>query len=596
VVRIKFMIKKNIQKKGSVILIAVMVFTLVSLTTLVGSSAPVLKEVKITNEIGKSKSGYFLAESGVEDAVYRLKNSMNSGSSVITLGGNSAITDIVDTNEGKQIVSEGQNDSLFRRVGANLKTGEGVSFNYGLQVGSGGVSLSGSAGINGSVYSSGDISGSGSPFITGSAIAANSSALTADQINESPIPPSNNILFGSSSSNEDFAQSFVLNETGPLNKVAFYIKKTGNPNSPTVKIVSNNGSVPGTSVLDTATLNNTQVTTSYGWVEASFTSNTVLSAGITYWLVIDNGSNNSSKNYTIGGNSSYSYGLAKVGKMSGTWNNTSPSGLDGYFKLYTGGLTSTITGSYAQGLRIGSGGSSVAHAHTVNNSNINGSLYCQSGTGNNKNCNTSLPDPSSVGNTVSEGNINDWKDEALSGGTHSGNYSVGGSSTNTLGPKKINGNLTVNGSGQLIVSGTLWVTGNLVLNSSGKIKLAPSMGASSGVIIVDGTTVIDSSGTMLGSGTSGSYILLVSTSNCPTDSSCSGSNAVTVSGSAGSVVLVAENGTISFSGSASAKGVSARQVVMSGSAVVNYESGLINVNFSEGPSGGWEITGWSETE
>ena len=91
-------------------------------------------------------------------------------------------------------------------------------------------------------------------------------------------------------------------------------------------------------------------------------------------------------------------------------------------------------------------------------------------------------------------------------------------------------------------------------------------------------------------------MLLISLSDCPTSSSCSGSNAINISGSAGAVVLVAQNGTISFTGSAGAKQATAYKLSLSGSTTVTYESGLADINFSSGPSGSWALTSWKETQ
>jgi hypothetical protein len=62
------------------------------------------------------------------------------------------------------------------------------------------------------------------------------------------------------------------------------------------------------------------------------------------------------------------------------------------------------------------------------------------------------------------------------------------------------------------------------------------------------------------------------------------------------VVLNAQNGTISFTGSASAKEATAHKMSLSGSTTVNYESGLANMNFNSGPSGTWNVNSWKEIE
>jgi len=228
--------------------------------------------------------------------------------------------------------------------------------------------------------------------------------------------------------------------------------------------------------------------------------------------------------------------------------------------------------------------SGTAQAHTVNYTNAAGNIYCQVGTGNNKSC-ISQADPIAVDFSITDANIAEWKAEAEIGGIHNGNYSVGWAGA-TLGPKKIVGNLTVSGGGTLTITGTLWVTGNITLNGGGTIKLASSYGSNDGVLIADGTVVISGGGHATGSGTASSYIMLLSTN--------SGSSAITVSGGAGAVIVYAPSGTINISGGASLKEATAYKMSISGGSSITYEFGLIDNNFSSGPSGSWVVESWGE--
>jgi hypothetical protein len=88
--------------------------------------------------------------------------------------------------------------------------------------------------------------------------------------------------------------------------------------------------------------------------------------------------------------------------------------------------------------------------------------------------------------------------------------------------------------------------------------------------------------------------MVVSLSDCPTSSSCGSTNAIDVSGAAGAVVLVAQNGTVAFSGSAHAKQATGYAISLSGSTDVTYESGLADMTFDSGPSGAWNVTSWRE--
>jgi hypothetical protein len=190
---------------------------------------------------------------------------------------------------------------------------------------------------------------------------------------------------------------------------------------------------------------------------------------------------------------------------------------------------------------------------------------------------------------LSDNNINEWKDEAAAGGTYNGDYTVGFAGA-SLGPKKINGNLIVTGGGTLNLTGTLWVTGTITVTSGGKVKLDPSFGSRDGAIVSDGYVSLTGGSSFAGSGTSGSYPFLVTTSACPVASGCNGNNAILLSGGAGTVALVAQDGTVQITGGSALKAVTAKQIVMDGGATLYYDSGLINANFYSGPGGSWKVT------
>ncbi len=596
-----FSTHRSIQRdqKGNALLIVMVLFVVISLSIAAGLVAPVLRANRVATNNLHSKRSYFMAESGVEDVYYRLLVSKQVASSqTLVLGTETTTTTVTDiSGGGKQIQSIGNVDSRNRTISATLSQGAGISFNYGVQVGQGGMKMTGSSGINGSVFANGNIEGSSSSFITGSALAANSSSLSADQTNQGASIA--DVSFGTATATQDIAESFTVSAAVPLNKVQLYLKKVGSPSNATVYIVKDNGGVPGTVTLAQAPLSASLVSTSYGWVDTLFTTNPTLQTGVTYWLVVD-ASTSSTKYYVSSANNNgYATGTAKIGQKGGTWYSTSPSNLDFYFKVYTGGQTGRIFGTalsqYNQ-LHVGTSGSGTASAQTVDYVNNTGTIYCQSGTGNNKSCNTSNPVPTQQPWPISDSNIASWEDAALAGGTTTGNISLGGVTHQNMGPQKVVGNLTVGASSILTVTGTLWVTGDLTINGSGILKLSSAYGSGSGVVIVGGRIIIGGSSPVNGSGTAGSYIMLISLSDCPTSSSCSSNPAIDISGAAGAVVLIAQNGTIAFSGSASAKQATGYAISLTGATTVTYESGLANPNFSSGPSGSWNVQSWRETQ
>ncbi len=597
---------------GQAMLISVVLFLVISLTVVIGFAGPITKEFRVSGDIFNSKQTYFLAESGVEDAYYRIKNNKTIGSNeTLTLGTGTATTAITTVGTTQQTIdSLGDVQGGQRKVTLSLKTGEGAAFHYGTQGGQGGFYLKNNAHIDGNIYSNGNVIGENGSYVTGTVFAANSPALAADQANSTPDPissctSSTCITFGNAnSSTQDFAQSFVLSTDGQANKVSLYIKKLNNNSNSiattTVKVVNDVNGSPGTTVLASQTFSATSVTTSFAWLDVTFSSNPFLTGGTTYWLVLD-GATNATNNYILGANSSYASGQGKMYNTS-TWGATSPSGLDGYFKFYLGGFTSKI-----DNVGVGANGIGDAHAHTVTNSTIAGHLYCQvpvppATSGNNKVCETTQTDPTPLDLPISDGEVAQWKADT-NGNIYTGDVTVSG--TQTLGPEKIIGNLTITGT--LTVADTIYVTGDVTI--SGKVKLDPVYGTASGIIIADGNILVNNGVIFCDSGTTGcpntnpnyisngSYILLLSTSICDSYlNNCLGVDAITVKNNSDISIANASKGSVFFWNNSKAKEAVANRVILNNNAGISYGTGVINVGFQSGPGGGWSVGSWQETQ
>ncbi len=161
---------------GAAMLIVIVFFLFISLAIVFGLVSPVVRDFKNANTNFKSKQSYFLAESGSEDAVYRIINNKAIGSSAtINLNSNSVVTSITTlfTNV-RQVVSLGDVDSLQRKNVLTVQTGEGAVFRYGTQAGQGGFVFQNNSHVSGSLYSNGNIVGSNGAYITGDAFVAGS--------------------------------------------------------------------------------------------------------------------------------------------------------------------------------------------------------------------------------------------------------------------------------------------------------------------------------------------------------------------------------------------------------------------------------------
>src|SRR3989344_2339223 len=249
---------KNIKTNGgAAMLIAIIFFLFISLAIIAGLVSTTIREFKIVADTVRSKQSFILSESGIEDAYYRLKNAKPIDSPTsLTLNDNTATTVITDSgyNE-KTITSLGDVSLRQRKSELILGTGDGFSFNYGMQIGN-------AATINGSVYVNGDIMGNNSPNITGSAIAADRTTEVINQINDTGTP-TDTIQFGTTTSTQDAAQSFTVTTSDVATQVAVYIKKSGTPGKIHVRITTNASGKPAISSLTTGTILATNVTTSY---------------------------------------------------------------------------------------------------------------------------------------------------------------------------------------------------------------------------------------------------------------------------------------------------------------------------------------------
>jgi len=245
----------------------------------------------------------------------------------------------------------------------------------------------------------------------------------------------------------------------------------------------------------------------------------------------------------------------------------------------------TKSGNKIQGATIGQN----AYVDICQDSDIGGTLIVS----NNINCTAAnieiltdeipvLPMP------ITQEQIDEWKNQALSGGTIS-EYNLSGMQIDYLGPKKIDGIMTVQDNAQLYMTGTIWVTGRITIQNNAQVKLdQAAYGSLSGVIITDDIVVLQDSGKALGSGLEGSYLLIIST-----DSSDS---AIEIKNSFEADILYTQNGWITVQDTADVREVTGYGIHLKNDAEIIYETGLRDAAFTGGPSGAWQVTSWKEIE
>lgn len=612
--------------EGQTIVVAVVFIAalLILSLSIVNRGTSVSQENRLVNQKISARA---LAEAGIEKALYCLNQSVGTDCGG-TFGSNyTGETDIplndgtfsitVTTIDGatKNIISTGYipNSSNPKNT-VTIKTqatinSETVSFNYGMQSGIGGLEMYNTSKIIGNVFTNGSIEGHNSAQITGNATVAGATAVTSDQSNTTQNA---NFGFGTSTPRLDIAQSFTVSADNQIKKVSFYIKKVSTPSDVVVRILADNNGVPSKTVLGSGTLIASQVTTNYGWVDVLMSSPPPVFTNHTYWVSIDTSA--SATKYWYSGFDNQNGYTAGNGMHSANWNATSPvwtnAGGDFNFKVWLGSDQITeiqdmtiggdayahhIEGSdvgrdaYADTIHMDTTVHRDARAHTINDSTVIRDAYADhianTTIGGTRYPGQAQPDAAPVGMPVSPGQLQEWKDAASCTNCETGPISLSGEDSVTLGPAKINGNVTLSNSGSIKVTGPIWVTGSLNLSNTTKIYIDPALGAQGTVIIVSGKISIGNQAQLLGSGTAGSYLLVISEDTGITD----GNEAITMANGTATAILFAPYGAVTLPNSVQLKEVSAYKVKTYNSATIEYEDGLAHATFTSGPGGSWVL-------
>lgn len=203
--------------------------------------------------------------------------------------------------------------------------------------------------------------------------------------------------------------------------------------------------------------------------------------------------------------------------------------------------------------------------------------------------------PPTIGLPISQSTIDSWESWAESGGTYPGTITISGT-TQTLGPTKIEGDLNITNGATVTITGVVWVTGNINFSNNAIIRLAPSYGVNSGMIIADNPTNktvygkinVSNNVSIQGSGNPKSYIMMLSTNTGSTTSN----PAINVSNNSTAVVYYATTGMVEVSNNARLRAISGGGLHLSNGSQVQYDTGLADANFSGGPGGSWQITEW----
>lgn len=582
----------------TILVLAIMLGLAFSITILV------LGGQRISKNIVKSSQAYYIAEAGLEDAIYRIKNNISIISPyTIEVGAATATVSVATAGNTKTIVVQGDRNDRIRNIQAVLSLNiDEIDFFFGVQVGEGGLEMDNNSQVIGNVYSNGSIIGASNTVINGDVIiggGVEESASTRSTVcNQDQIA-------GQANPEIDFAQSFVAPSSDSLAKVSIYLKKVGSPGDRSIRIVVDDFGSPDDSELTSGMLFSSLVTGSYGWVDVIFSSPASLISGNTYWIVLD--AKRNGNDYWIwckDSNNGYGNG---VGKYSKDWDDDPWTLITGdlTFKTYFGAGITLIDSVVVIG---------DAQANTIINSEICGDAYYQSIDANSLNflnspTNPTCPDPLTDGTAypgspdppisnmpISQANIDDWKSDATAGGQIIGDYVV--TSDVSLGPVEITGDLLmIDNNKTLTITGTIYVQGNIDLDNGSAIQCDSSYGINSCVIVSDGWIHATNNGTFSGSGDPVSFLLLLTTSSCRgvPASDCTHHNAAAdLHNNATGVIFYAADGMINLHNGVNVTEATAYKLRIDNTATVTYSMGLIDASFSSGPSAGWVVSDWKE--
>lgn len=579
-------------EQGIIGLLGVIVFgsvTLVIGLSLIGST---LVGYQNANKRIASTQSFFNAEGGAEDVLMRISRDGEYGDSTETVetvidGESRAVTTTKPDSEpgcsgAKEITSEGYVIDLVRRVRlTNCETTEGGggsgNFPYAVQAGTEGIYMKNNSRITGNVFSNGSVTGDNNPNINGDVTIANT--VTSELGAEFDPNGVNDFTFGNVSGRTDIAQSFVADTSAgsKLDKVELKLRKIGNPQNATVRLVSNSGNSPGSSTIASGTLYAQSTSSSFDWETVGFPALPTLSNGTKYWIVIDVPHTNGGNYWAWAADGSLAGQTLKHASSwsSGNW----ADGLtDGAFRTY---LTND-TPTEMEG--INNNGST--RAHFISNSSVQGDAWFTGVDDTNIN-GTVTPGANDEGEKpmpISDAQIQAFRDEAEAGGTINNDVVIKNNAQQSIGPKKIDGDLEVTNNGKLIITGTIWVTGDIEFKNNTQVVLSSSFGPKSGVVLADGEVSIQNNINI--SGINNNAIFLISMDDSD--------DAMLVQNNAAGVVFYAPNGRLWLKNNAAGVAAAANRILLENNASLTYANYLGDVEFTAGGVAGRLTKGWRE--
>lgn len=608
-------------QSGFIGVLIVVILLAVSLVIASGVSFVAFSETVAARHQADSSRALLAAEGSLEDAILRLVDpSLNDPLFPYNLDvGGASVTISRETlqNGSKKITALADFAGDVRKIEAIIEiNASAVSFHYGAQVGEGGVNMKNGSRIIGNVYSNGSIIGQSGAIVTGDALVAGAPAVLGVSFEQT----TGYMPFGIQTEGYyrvDPAQQFRLASFTTVSKVSLYLAKNDTLSDASVFLVHDDNGKPARPdrMISSGSLEASRLGSQLAWIDVNLSPERALNPG-NYWIVINTPGLQQEGHFWKWGrdsNSGYENGRAKT-SFDWTYANWDPVDGDLAFRVYSPGPVNKIDTLTVQGnakahdIRSSTVGMS-AYGYNFNYGTIGQNAYFDSITsctigwnayfnvksgctvgGQQVSPNTPPEDLPPADFPVTPGNIAEWQAEAESGSVINGNYTFANGEAVSVGPAKITGNLTVSNNSVLTVTGTIYVLGEFLVDNGATVQLAGGYGSSSGVILVGSETEVKNNSIMRGSGSPGSYLMVVSIASDAEDAAVKLDN-----GSFGSV-FSSTAGTIKIKNNTEVKSVAAYRLELDNNAVIRYEDGLVNAFFTSGPGASWRLLNWEEVE
>lgn len=241
-----------------------------------------------------------------------------------------------------------------------------------------------------------------------------------------------------------------------------------------------------------------------------------------------------------------------------------------------------------------------AHANELDDTTVTGSAYYQiidstSNVGGVKYPgNPGPPNLATQPLPISDADITQWKQDAqtlgtIAPGACSQNWSPPSNPYTTNGGV-VEKNLILNNNQLLILKGTVWVKCTVTVENGARIQLDSSYGGSSGMMLADGWMHFKNNGILRGSGTAGSYLMLLSLAS----GGGHHGSAIDLHNNSTGAIFYAAKGMIFLHNNVAVTELVGHKIHLENNATLTYEVGLASVTFSSGPTGGWSIQTWNE--